>query len=75
MVIILAMCGTALATGETVTAETKLASAGEPLKTGVTPDAVLSVAEAACSALGELTGRSVKDDIITDIFSRFCVGK
>ncbi|MBQ6540038.1 MAG: tRNA uridine-5-carboxymethylaminomethyl(34) synthesis GTPase MnmE [Oscillospiraceae bacterium] len=49
--------------------------AKEALAAGMTPDAVLSVAEAACAALGELTGRSVKDDIITDIFSRFCVGK
>jgi hypothetical protein len=31
MVIILSICGTALATGETATAETKLASAGEPV--------------------------------------------
>ena len=50
-------------------------SAREALSIGVTPDAVLSIVETACSALGELTGRSVKDDIITDIFSRFCVGK
>jgi tRNA modification GTPase len=49
--------------------------AKEALTAGMTPDAVLSVTETACAALGELTGRSVKDDIITDIFSRFCVGK
>jgi tRNA modification GTPase len=49
--------------------------AKEALTAGMTPDAVLSVTETACAALGELTGRSVKDDIIADIFSRFCVGK
>lgn len=40
-----------------------------------TPDIVLSEAERAMSALGELTGRTVRDDITSEIFSRFCVGK
>ena len=31
--------------------------------------------EGAISALGELTGQNVREDIIQDIFSRFCVGK
>ena len=42
---------------------------------GMTPDAILQDVESAISALGELTGQSVRDDIIQDIFSRFCVGK
>ena len=42
---------------------------------GITPDAVLTDVEEALSALGELTGRSVREDITARIFSRFCVGK
>lgn len=49
--------------------------AKEAFSIGMTPDAVLSIVETACGALGELTGKSVSDDIISDIFSRFCVGK
>ncbi len=30
---------------------------------------------AASSALGRITGKSVGDDVINEIFSRFCVGK
>ena len=29
----------------------------------------------AMNALGELTGRTAKEDIVSAIFSRFCVGK
>ena len=42
---------------------------------GITPDAVLTEIEDALSALGELSGKSVHDDIVTRIFERFCVGK
>ena len=42
---------------------------------GLTPDAVLSDVEDAMNALGELTGRTAKEDIVSAIFSRFCVGK
>ena len=45
------------------------------LRAGVTPDAVLTEVEQALSALGELTGRTVREDITDRIFSRFCVGK
>ena len=38
---------------------------------GMTPDAVLMDVEGAIAALGELTGQSVREDIIADIFSRF----
>ena len=41
----------------------------------MTPDAVLLDAEAAMTALGELTGRVVREDITNRIFERFCVGK
>ena len=45
------------------------------LEAGLTPDAVLTDAEEALSALGELTGKSIREDLVANIFSRFCVGK
>ena len=49
--------------------------AGEALAAGLTPDAILTDVEEALEALGELTGRSAKEEIVSRIFSRFCVGK
>lgn len=49
--------------------------AGDALNMGVTPDALLTDVEQALSALGELTGQSVREDITDRIFERFCVGK
>lgn len=45
------------------------------LESGLTPDAVLTDAEEALNAIGELTGRTAKEEIVSRIFSRFCVGK
>ena len=45
------------------------------LEEGRTPDIVLTETETAMQALGELTGRSIRDDITDRIFARFCVGK
>ena len=45
------------------------------MKAGMTPDAVLLDVEAAMAALGEITGRSVREEITSRIFERFCVGK
>ena len=45
------------------------------LSAGVTPDALLTDVEEALSALGELTGASVREDITDRIFQRYCVGK
>ena len=45
------------------------------LDLGMAPDAVLTEVEAAMAALGELTGRSVREDVAEQIFRRFCVGK
>ena len=39
------------------------------------PDAVLTECEGAMDALGALSGRSVREDVTQEIFSRFCVGK
>lgn len=41
----------------------------------MTADAVLTDAEDALSALGELTGRTLREDLVSRIFERFCVGK
>ncbi len=49
--------------------------AEEALEGGLTPDAVLADVEAALDAIGELTGRTAKEEIVERIFSRFCVGK
>lgn len=45
------------------------------MQSGVTPDAVLLEIEAAMQAIGELTGKTVREDITNRIFERFCVGK
>jgi tRNA modification GTPase len=45
------------------------------LHSGATPDAVLLDLEDALESLATLTGRTMREDITNDIFSRFCVGK
>lgn len=45
------------------------------LEGGLTPDAVLSDAERAMNALGEITGQTLREDLTARIFERFCVGK
>lgn len=45
------------------------------LRRGITPDAVLTDVEDAMQSLGEVTGRTVREDITNRIFERFCVGK
>ena len=52
-----------------------LAAAVTSMEEGFTPDAVLLDVEAAMSALGEVTGRTMREDITNRIFERFCVGK
>lgn len=57
------------------TALEALRGAETGLLAGVTPDAVLTDVEGALDALAQLTGRSVREDVVARIFSRFCVGK
>ena len=45
------------------------------LQLGLTPDAVLTDVEEAMTAMGEVTGATVREDITARIFERFCVGK
>jgi len=52
-----------------------LENALEAMKTGVTPDAVLSETENAMYAIGELNGKTIREDVTGRIFERFCVGK
>ena len=47
----------------------------EAMGLGETPDAVLVEVEAALEAIGEVIGKSMREDITNGIFSRFCVGK
>lgn len=56
-------------------AEEYILAARDALDAGITPDAVLTEVEGALSALSELSGRVVREDITNGIFARFCVGK
>ena len=49
--------------------------AEQALRSGLSPDAVLTDAEEAMEALAEFSGKRVRDDLVATIFSRFCVGK
>ena len=42
---------------------------------GIPADAASSDVELALGAIGEVDGLSVRDEVVSDIFSRFCVGK
>jgi len=56
-------------------ARASVRAALDALRGGMTPDVVLTEAEAASAALGELTGRTAREDMVSRIFERFCVGK
>lgn len=44
-------------------------------KSGITPDAIVMDIEGAIAALGEITGETVTESVVSRIFSDFCVGK
>lgn len=56
-------------------ADQDLRRASEGLDGGIPPDLLLTDVESALEALGELTGTTVREDITSRIFQRFCVGK
>ena len=56
-------------------AQEAMARSTKNLRLGLTPDMVLIDVEEAMQAMGEVTGRTVREDITTRIFERFCVGK
>jgi len=47
----------------------------DALAESVTPDAILTDIEVAITAIGEVTGITMREDIVSRIFERFCVGK
>lgn len=56
-------------------AQESLQRARDGLTAGFPPDLLLTDVEEALTALGTLTGTSVREDITARIFQRFCVGK
>ncbi|MBR7137806.1 MAG: tRNA uridine-5-carboxymethylaminomethyl(34) synthesis GTPase MnmE, partial [Clostridia bacterium] len=50
-------------------------NAADALAAGFTPDIAWVDAEAALSAIGEVTGQTVNEEILDRVFERFCVGK
>ncbi|MGI8424938.1 MAG: tRNA uridine-5-carboxymethylaminomethyl(34) synthesis GTPase MnmE [Chloroflexota bacterium] len=56
-------------------ARQSLADAIAALEEGVAIDAVSTDVRNALSTLGEITGETVTEDVLTEIFSRFCIGK
>jgi tRNA modification GTPase len=61
--------------GAITRARDAIGRAQESMSLGETPDAVLLDVEEALEAIAEVTGKSMREDITSDIFSRFCVGK
>ena len=57
------------------TAQAALADALEAVNGGYTLDAAGVCVDDALRALYELTGENAGDDVIDEVFSRFCVGK
>lgn len=49
--------------------------AWQSMETGTTPDIVLTQVQDAMKLMGELSGKTVGEDITNRIFGRFCVGK
>lgn len=52
-----------------------LDTASEALSLGLPQDAVSSDVELALGAVGEIDGKEVSEEVVSDIFAKFCVGK
>ena len=52
-----------------------IASAKAAMEEGLTPDCVLVGVEQAMMNIGEISGKTIREDITARIFERFCVGK
>lgn len=58
-----------------IRADSAICSALEAAQLGVTPDAVGVMLEEALDAVYELSGKRAGDEVIDEVFRRFCVGK
>jgi len=56
-------------------AETELARAMKSLQDGLSEEFALVDLHGALKKLGAITGETSAEDLLTEIFSRFCVGK
>lgn len=52
-----------------------LGQAAEAVDMGLTPDVIAISVEEAAAALSELTGERITDTVVSEVFSKFCVGK
>ena len=52
-----------------------LGDAVDAVDAGMTADCVMTAVEQALNSIGEISGKTVKEDMISRIFERFCVGK
>ena len=58
-----------------IKADTELMMAINALEAGITADIAYVYLENAASYLGEVTGMTVSDEVIGEVFSKFCIGK
>ena len=56
-------------------ARARLADAADTLHVALPADFLAIDVQAALAALGEITGQTAPDDVINEIFARFCIGK
>jgi tRNA modification GTPase len=56
-------------------ARDSLAAALATIETGMPPDCIVVDLRSAWEKLGEVTGETIGEDIIDQIFSQFCLGK
>ena len=52
-----------------------LESAVEAMQAGYTADVIAIDVNDAMASLGELTGQTVSEQVIDEVFEKFCVGK
>ncbi|MBE6643965.1 MAG: tRNA uridine-5-carboxymethylaminomethyl(34) synthesis GTPase MnmE [Ruminococcaceae bacterium] len=70
-----AIIASARQNAELARAKTLLDSAIEAYELGISTDAASSDVELALGAIAELDGKAVSEEVVADIFSKFCVGK
>lgn len=58
-----------------ISADNELKKAIEAINSGIETDIISINLEKAASYLGEITGMTVSDEVIDEVFSKFCIGK